>query len=49
MRIMRASIFVSVVVVMLIAIFGCAVRGSQGTTAVRSLLRRELPDRKVPP
>jgi hypothetical protein len=28
MRIMRASIFVSVVVVMLIAIYGCAVRNA---------------------
>lgn len=31
MRIIRASIFVSVAGVMLAAIYGCAVRGSQGT------------------
>ncbi len=31
MRIIRASIFVSVAGVMLVAIYGCAVQGSQGT------------------
>jgi hypothetical protein len=33
MRIIRASIFVSVAVVMLVAIYVCAARGSQGTAA----------------
>ena len=33
MRMIRASIFVSVAGMMLVAIYGCAVRGAQGTTA----------------
>ena len=33
MRIIRASVFVSVAGVMLVAIYGCTVQGSQGTTA----------------
>ena len=33
MRIIRASVFVSVAVVMLVAIYGCTVEGSQGTAA----------------
>ena len=33
MRIIRASIFVSVAGMMLVAIYGCAVRGSQGRAA----------------
>ena len=32
MRMIRASVFVSIAGMMLVAIFGCAVQGSQGTT-----------------